>query len=66
MTDETVAFTLSQRDPARRRAAFWVSGIGLFTVWNAGVAAGALAAARWATPPATAWTRPFPPSWPPW
>ncbi len=42
MTDETVAFTLAQRDPARRRAAFWVSGIGLFTVWNACVAAGAL------------------------
>ncbi len=43
VTDETVAFTLAQRDPARRRAAFWVSGIGLFTVWNACVAAGALA-----------------------
>ncbi|MGA5120204.1 AzlC family ABC transporter permease [Streptomyces pseudogriseolus] len=43
VTDETVAFTLAQQDPARRRAAFWVSGIGLFTVWNACVAAGALA-----------------------
>ncbi|GAA4150061.1 AzlC family ABC transporter permease [Streptomyces griseoincarnatus] len=43
VTDETVAFTLAQRDPARRRAAFWVSGIGLFTVWNVCVAAGALA-----------------------
>ncbi|MFD8251614.1 AzlC family ABC transporter permease [Streptomyces werraensis] len=43
VTDETVAFTLAQRDPARRRAAFWVSGLGLFTVWNACVAAGALA-----------------------
>ena len=43
VTDETVAFTLAQRDPARRRAAFWVSGIGLVTVWNACVAAGALA-----------------------
>ncbi len=43
VTDETVAFTLAQRDPARRRAAFWVSGVGLFAVWNACVAAGALA-----------------------
>ncbi|WP_431990321.1 AzlC family ABC transporter permease [Streptomyces albogriseolus] len=40
VTDGTVAFTLAQRGPARRRAAFWVSGIGLFTVWNAAVPAG--------------------------
>ncbi|MFI7500630.1 AzlC family ABC transporter permease [Streptomyces sp. NPDC049687] len=45
VTDETVAFALAQSDPARRRAAFWISGIGLFTVWNAGVATGALAGA---------------------
>ncbi|WP_210592722.1 AzlC family ABC transporter permease [Streptomyces sp. GESEQ-35] len=43
VTDETVAFALAQADPVRRRTAFWVSGIGLFVVWNAGVAAGALA-----------------------
>ncbi|WP_243762359.1 AzlC family ABC transporter permease [Streptomyces sp. Tu 3180] len=43
VTDETVAFTLAQRDPARRRTAFWISGLGLFAVWNAGVLAGALA-----------------------
>ncbi|MEU1081467.1 AzlC family ABC transporter permease [Streptomyces sp. NPDC005908] len=43
VTDETVAFTLAQQDPARRRAAFWVSGVGLFATWNACVAAGALA-----------------------
>ncbi|GAA1433576.1 AzlC family ABC transporter permease [Streptomyces thermospinosisporus] len=43
VTDETAAFTLAQPDPARRRAAFWLSGLGLFAVWNAGVAAGALA-----------------------
>ena len=43
VTDETVAFALAQTDPARRRAAFWVSGIGLFAVWNLGVLAGALA-----------------------
>ncbi|MFJ4758267.1 MULTISPECIES: AzlC family ABC transporter permease [Streptomyces] len=43
VTDETVAFTLAQPDPARRRAAFWVNGLGLFAAWNTGVLAGALA-----------------------
>ncbi|MFI6565428.1 AzlC family ABC transporter permease [Streptomyces sp. NPDC050534] len=43
VTDETVAFTLAQSDPVRRRAAFWISGLGLFVVWNVGVLAGALA-----------------------
>ncbi|CAL9456873.1 hypothetical protein SUDANB6_02558 [Streptomyces sp. enrichment culture] len=43
VTDETVAFALAQPDPARRRAAFWLSGFALFAVWNAGVLAGALA-----------------------
>ncbi|MFI9342656.1 AzlC family ABC transporter permease [Streptomyces sp. NPDC052773] len=43
ITDETVAFALAQPDPERRRTAFWVSGIGLFTVWNVSVLAGALA-----------------------
>jgi 4-azaleucine resistance transporter AzlC len=43
VTDETVAFALAQPDPERRRAAFWISGLGLFAVWNTGVLAGALA-----------------------
>lgn len=43
VTDETVAFALAQPDPERRRAAFWISGLGLFAVWNAGVLVGALA-----------------------
>ncbi|QEV68416.1 branched-chain amino acid ABC transporter permease [Streptomyces chartreusis] len=43
VTDETVAFTLAQPDPVRRRAAFWVNGLGLFAAWNIGVLAGALA-----------------------
>ncbi|GHB56161.1 branched-chain amino acid ABC transporter permease [Streptomyces viridiviolaceus] len=43
VTDETVAFALAQPDPARRRAAFWLSGVGLFAVWNTGVLLGALA-----------------------
>ncbi|MGW2491852.1 AzlC family ABC transporter permease [Streptomyces sp. NPDC001606] len=43
VTDETVAFALAQTDPVRRRRAFWISGLGLFAVWNIGVLAGALA-----------------------
>lgn len=43
VTDETVAFALAQQDPLRRRTAFWVSGLGLFTAWNTGVLIGALA-----------------------
>jgi 4-azaleucine resistance transporter AzlC len=43
VTDETVAFALAQSDPVRRRTAFWVSGLGLFVVWNLGVLVGALA-----------------------
>ncbi|MPY61863.1 branched-chain amino acid ABC transporter permease [Streptomyces spongiae] len=43
VTDETVAFALAQQDPVRRRVAFWVSGIALFTVWNVCVLIGALA-----------------------
>jgi 4-azaleucine resistance transporter AzlC len=43
MMDESVAFTLAQRDPARRRAVFWACGLTLFVVWNLGVLAGAFA-----------------------
>lgn len=39
--DETTAFALAEKDPARRKAAFWACGIGLFTCWNVGVVAGA-------------------------
>jgi predicted branched-subunit amino acid permease len=40
ITDESVAFTLRQSDPARRRAAFWSCGVGLFAVWNVAVLLG--------------------------
>jgi len=43
VTDETTAFALAQRDPARRRAAFWISGLGLYAAWNLCVLGGALA-----------------------
>jgi predicted branched-subunit amino acid permease len=42
ITDESVAFTLRQSDPARRRAAFWSCGLGLFVVWNVAVLLGVI------------------------
>lgn len=41
MVDESVAFALAQRDPQRRRAAYWACGASLFVCWNIGVLAGA-------------------------
>ncbi len=43
VTDETVAFTLRQEDPGRRRAVFWACGLALFGCWNLAVLAGAVA-----------------------
>lgn len=43
ITDETAAFVLAQPDRKRRKAAFWISGLGLFAVWNVSVLGGALA-----------------------
>ncbi|MCU7821104.1 AzlC family ABC transporter permease [Kitasatospora sp. DSM 101779] len=43
LTDESAAFTLLQRDPKARRAAFWICGVALFVVWNIAVLLGALA-----------------------
>ncbi|HEU5472868.1 MAG TPA: AzlC family ABC transporter permease [Actinophytocola sp.] len=42
MTDESVAFALAQRDPARARTAYWTCGVALFTAWNLGTVAGVL------------------------
>jgi predicted branched-subunit amino acid permease len=52
MADESVAFALAQQDPARRRAAYWLTGTGLFVTWNVGAVAGALLGAA-AGDPAT-------------
>lgn len=41
MIDETVAFTLAQRDARSRRATYWACGVGLFVCWNVGVLLGA-------------------------
>lgn len=40
MIDETVAFALAQPDPPRRRAAYWLTGLLLFTFWQLGTVAG--------------------------
>ena len=42
MTDEVVAFTLAEPDPARRRRVYWLIGITLFSSWNLGTALGVL------------------------
>lgn len=42
MVDESVAFALAETDPARRRRAYWVSGIGLYCTWAPSVLAGGL------------------------
>jgi len=41
LTDESAAFTLPRRDPEERRAAFWLTGVLLFALWNLGVLVGA-------------------------
>ena len=43
VVDESVAFTIRQDDPERRRAAFWFTGASLFVVWNLAVVGAALA-----------------------
>jgi 4-azaleucine resistance transporter AzlC len=40
LTDEVVAFTLAEPDPARRRRVYWLIGGTLFTSWNLGTALG--------------------------
>jgi 4-azaleucine resistance transporter AzlC len=42
MTDESVAFALAQDDPARRRRAYWLTGVCLFLTWNISAALGAI------------------------
>ncbi|HEY7594054.1 MAG TPA: AzlC family ABC transporter permease [Actinophytocola sp.] len=43
LIDESVAFAMAQKDPARSRAVFWALGSAAFVVWNLGTLAGALA-----------------------
>ena len=41
--DETTAMAIARDDPRLGRFAFWATGIALFTLWNSGTLAGALA-----------------------
>jgi 4-azaleucine resistance transporter AzlC len=41
LIDENVAFAITQKDPERRRLAYWACGVALFACWNAGVVIGA-------------------------
>ncbi len=50
MVDESVAFALSQPEPARRRAAYWLTGGALFVGWNVCALAGALLGAAAGNP----------------
>jgi 4-azaleucine resistance transporter AzlC len=43
LIDESTAFAMAQKDPARARAAYWACGVALFICWNTGVLVGALA-----------------------
>ncbi|KOV78568.1 AzlC family ABC transporter permease [Nocardia sp. NRRL S-836] len=43
LIDESTAFAMAQKDPARARAAYWACGVSLFFSWNTGVLIGALA-----------------------
>ncbi|MER7404310.1 AzlC family ABC transporter permease [Streptomyces sp. NPDC000070] len=42
MNDETVVFALAQDGPVRKRAAYWLCGLGILICWPAGAALGAL------------------------
>jgi len=41
--DETTAMAIARDDPRQSRFAFWATGLALFTFWNVGTLAGALA-----------------------
>ncbi len=43
LIDESTAFAMAQKDPAKARAAYWACGVSLYFCWNAGVLLGALA-----------------------
>jgi 4-azaleucine resistance transporter AzlC len=42
MNDETVVFALAQDEPERKRAAYWLCGLGILLCWPVGAALGAL------------------------
>lgn len=41
--DETTAMAIARDDPSQSRFAYWATGLAIFTLWNLGTLAGALA-----------------------
>ncbi|MCI0688379.1 MAG: AzlC family ABC transporter permease [Sporichthyaceae bacterium] len=60
LVDESVAFALAQPDPARRRSAYWLTGITLFVVWNCATVLGVLLGGVAADPAALGLDAAFP------
>lgn len=60
IADESVAFTLAQPDPRRRRVTFWTTGLVLFAAWNIGVPIGAVAGRAIGNPEALGLDAAFP------
>lgn len=60
LIDESVAFALSQTDPVQRRAAYWLTGVGLFVTWNLGTAIGVVVGEAVADPAALGLDAAFP------
>ena len=50
MVDEAVAFALAQPDQPRRRAAYWLTGAGIFICWQTGTVLGVLVGAAISDP----------------
>lgn len=58
--DESSAMGLGQDDAATRERAFWITGIAVFVLWNAGTALGALAGQALGDPKALGLDAAFP------
>jgi 4-azaleucine resistance transporter AzlC len=62
LVDESVAFALSQRDPGRRRRAYWWTGGTLFVCWQVGTILGILVGTAVTDPAALGLDAAFPAS----
>jgi 4-azaleucine resistance transporter AzlC len=60
MIDESVAFAMAQTDPARRRRAYWLTGVALFVAWNVGSLLGVVLGGAVADPAALGVDAAFP------
>jgi len=60
LIDESVAFAMAQDDPARRRRAYWLTGVALFVAWNVGSLLGVVLGGAVADPAALGVDAAFP------